>query len=99
MSPTGPSRLEGPIRSLAVVYREDTDEVLAITERLRAWANDAGLSGGEEQAITLDLTHYYSSNLRFQFGWTNILDTKGGSATTAEAEGIDILSFRAQLTF
>jgi len=44
VSPTGPSRLEGPIRSLAVVYREDTEEVLAITERLRAWASEEGVS-------------------------------------------------------
>jgi NAD+ kinase len=34
----GPSRLEGPIRRLGVVYREHTPEVLAIVDRLAQWA-------------------------------------------------------------
>lgn len=39
MSPSGPSRLEGPVRRLGVVYREHTPEVLRILERLRTWAD------------------------------------------------------------
>jgi len=44
---SGPARLEGPIRSLGVVYREDSPEVLAIIDRLREWAG--------EQEITLSV--------------------------------------------
>ena len=43
MSDTGTSRLEGPIRSLAVVYREHTAEVLAIVDRLVRWAQEHDL--------------------------------------------------------
>lgn len=36
-------RLEGPIKTIGVVYREHTAEVLAIVDRLRGWASDQGI--------------------------------------------------------
>ena len=38
MTGGGPHRLEDPIRSIGVVYREDTAEVVTIIDRLRLWA-------------------------------------------------------------
>lgn len=60
---------------------------------------DGAVAGGEEQAFSLALNCYYSSNLRLMWNWTNILSTDGGSAATDAAEGLDIFTFRAQLTF
>lgn len=37
-------RLTAPIERIGVVYREHTPEVLAIVDRMRAWAADAGVS-------------------------------------------------------
>lgn len=44
MSHTGTSRLDGPIVSLGVVYREHTPEVLAIVDRLVLWAKEHDLT-------------------------------------------------------
>lgn len=55
------TRWAGPVRSLGVVYREHTDEVLAIVERLRAWATEQGLdvrveaNAGRGPGPTLDV--------------------------------------------
>ena len=61
--------------------------------------NDGSLSGGAEDAFSLGLTWYYSPNMRLMWNWTNVFDTSGGSAATAEAEDLDIFTFRTQLTF
>jgi len=42
------SRLEGPIRSIGVVYREHTPEALAVIERLRVWGVE------HEVAVTVE---------------------------------------------
>ena len=43
MSGSEGRRLEGPIRTIGVVYREHTAEVLAIVDRLREWAASEGI--------------------------------------------------------
>jgi NAD+ kinase len=43
------TRLQGPIRRLGVVYREHTPEVLAIVDRIRAWAEDHAISAQVEE--------------------------------------------------
>jgi NAD+ kinase len=45
----GVSRLVGPIESIGVVYREHTPEVLAIVDRLRAWAKEVGVAALVEE--------------------------------------------------
>ena len=56
-----PERFEGGVRSIAVVYREHTAELLAILERLRAWAvgNDVEVmvesNAGQGPEAPLDL--------------------------------------------
>lgn len=44
MTGGGPQRLEGPIRRLGVVYREDAPEVHAIIDRMRDWATEHGVT-------------------------------------------------------
>ena len=61
--------------------------------------NDGSLSGGSEDVITVALNWYASPNLRLMLDWSHILDTSGGSNLTSEADGVDIIAFRAQLTF
>lgn len=60
---------------------------------------DGRIDGGKERAANLALNCYWSEHVRFMFNWTHILDTDGGSAATAAAEGDDIFTIRAQLTF
>lgn len=61
MSESGPARLDGPISSIGVVYREHTPEVLAIVDRLKAWADghdirvDVEADAGRGPAPSLDL--------------------------------------------
>jgi NAD+ kinase len=58
---SAPVPFDRPVRSLGVVYREDTAEVRAILDRVRAWADahDVGVSvevpAGQDEAPTLDL--------------------------------------------
>jgi NAD+ kinase len=55
-------RFGGEVRSIGVVYREHTDEVLGILDRLRAWADANGVSvtieanAGQGPEAPLDLT-------------------------------------------
>ncbi len=61
MSDAGTSRLDGPILSLGVVYREHTPDVLAIVDRLVRWAKEHVLTvtvesnAGRGPEPTLDL--------------------------------------------
>lgn len=43
MSESEGRRLVGPVRTVGVVYREHTEEVLAIVDRLRTWASGEGI--------------------------------------------------------
>ncbi len=43
MTGSGPSRFDRSVRRLGVVYREHTPEILAILDRLRAWATRNGV--------------------------------------------------------
>ena len=61
--------------------------------------NNGSLSGGSENVSSLGLNCYYSKNLRFMLNWSHVLDTAGGSANTAFADGLDFFTFRAQLNF
>jgi len=61
--------------------------------------NSASISGGEEDVLSLGMNWYYSRNVRLMFNWSHILDTSGGSADTAAADGLNVFTFRAQLTF
>lgn len=61
--------------------------------------NSGGISGGEEDVASLTLNCYYSDNLRFLLNWSHIMETSGGSTVTAEAEGLNVFTFRAQLNF
>ena len=62
MTDLGAAKLGGPIRSLGVVYREHTDEVLAIVDRVRDWAAAQGIettveeNAGRGPQPSLDLT-------------------------------------------
>lgn len=49
MSGRGLSRFEGPIRSIAIVYREHTSEVLAIVERICRWAEEVDVVATVEE--------------------------------------------------
>jgi len=60
---------------------------------------DGAIDGGREQAINVGLNCYWSNNLRYMCNWTHILETEGGNAATASAEGDDIFTVRAQLLF
>jgi len=62
-------------------------------------ANDNGLRGGEEDVASLELNWYPNNFARFLFGVSSILDTHGGSAATNDADGLDFVYARAQLTF
>lgn len=63
MSQGGPYRLEGPIRSIGVVYREHTPEVLTIIDRLRQSASEHNVdvtveeNAGSGPQPSLDLEH------------------------------------------
>lgn len=61
--------------------------------------NSKSLMGGEEDVLSVGLNWYYSPNLRLMFNWSHVLDTDGGSATTAAAEGVNLFTFRTQLNF
>jgi phosphate-selective porin OprO and OprP len=61
--------------------------------------NSGSIQGGEEDVVSLGLNWYYSGNLRLMWNWSRIVDTSGGSQTTADADGLDIFTFRAQLNF
>lgn len=60
---------------------------------------DGAITGGEETAATLGVNWYVTRNLRCLFGWTHVLDTTGGSPTTAGAEGLSAYTFRTQFNF
>ena len=66
---------------------------------------DQDVDGGAEQVTSLGVNWYWSHNLRFQFNWNRILDTRGGASNpegigeTLAAEGTDVYTVRAQLTF
>lgn len=97
--------------SLAEAYRVDAGEFkrLRAPKGEQAWEvaarianidlNDGTLSGGSEDAASLELNWYVNRNLRILFGWTHLLDTSGGSAATAAAQGADIFTVRGQLNF
>ena len=36
---------------------------------------------------------------RFLLGWNNVLNTRGGTLATADADGLDAVTLRGQLTF
>lgn len=61
MTGAGPGRLTDPIRSIGVVYREHSQELLGIIQRLRAWASTSDIAvtveenAGREPGSTLDL--------------------------------------------
>ena len=61
--------------------------------------NSGSISGGEEDVLSLGMNWYYSRNVRLMFNWNHVLDTAGGSADTAAADGLNVFTFRAQLTF
>ncbi len=62
-------------------------------------ANDNGLRGGEEDVATVEVNWYPNNFSRFMFGVSSILETHGGTAATNDADGLDIVYARAQLTF
>jgi NAD kinase len=45
-----PERLEGPVRSVAVVVREHSDEVMAVADRLTGWLGGRGIATTLEDA-------------------------------------------------
>lgn len=96
--------------SRAKAYRINAGEYKRLkAEGDRAWEiaarvanldlNSGALSGGEEDVASLALNCYYSENVRLMFNWSHIMDTSGGSAITAAAEGLDFFTIRAQLNF
>ncbi len=60
---------------------------------------DGAVTGGEAQTLTLAVNWYWNANVRLMLDWTSYLDTSGGSAATADAEGLDVFTLRVQLTF
>jgi phosphate-selective porin OprO/OprP len=67
------------------------------------WASidleDGPVAGGEEDAFTAGLNWYYSPNVRLMLNWTNIFDARGGSATTRDAEDLQVYTARVQFNF
>lgn len=60
---------------------------------------DGSVDGGEAIAGNLALNWYSRENVRYMLDWTHILDTDGGGPQTADAEGLDVFTFRIQLVF
>lgn len=58
--------------------------------------NDADISGGEEDNLTLGLNWFPNANLRFSANYIKVLDTEGGPVPGDEP---DILTVRGQLEF
>lgn len=56
--------------------------------------SDAGISGGEEQNVTMGLNWYPNANLRFMANYVNVLDVNGGPNDGDEP---DVFQFRAQV--
>lgn len=61
--------------------------------------NDGLIAGGEETAASLSLIWSPTSFARFMLDLTTILNTRGGSNATRQAEGLDIATVRGQLVF
>ncbi|GJM22262.1 MAG: hypothetical protein DHS20C15_21770 [Planctomycetota bacterium] len=61
--------------------------------------NDGAVAGGEANMLTTGVNWYPTDFTRFLFGWTNVLSTRGGSAATNDADGLDAITLRAQMTF
>ncbi len=98
--------------SRAAAYRIDSGEFkqlradepggrpLELAARIAAIDLEDGMvTGGEADTFTLALNWYYSRNMRLMVDWTNYYDTSGGSANTAASEGLNVFTFRLQLTF
>ncbi len=60
---------------------------------------DDDVDGGAEKVTSLGLNWYWSNNVRYLLNWNRIVETRGGSFETQAAEGADIFTLRAQLTF
>lgn len=58
--------------------------------------NDADISGGEEDNLTLGLNWFPNQNLRFSANYTKVLDVTGGPSPNDEP---DIFTVRGQLEF
>lgn len=61
--------------------------------------NDGSISGGEENVLTVGVNWYPTTFARFLLGWNNVLNTRGGTLATADADGLDAVTLRGQLTF
>lgn len=86
--------------SVAKAYRVDAGGPIELAARLaKLDVQDGPIAGGEEDAASLALNWYANPNLRLMLNWTHVLDTSGGSATTAAADGLNFYTFRAQFTF
>lgn len=61
--------------------------------------NDGATVGGSETALTVGANWYANANVRMLLSWTRILDTDASTPLRAGAEGLDIVTARAQLAF
>lgn len=61
--------------------------------------NDGPFIGGSEKVFTAGANWYVNPNTRFLINWTHILDTDGSNTIRAGADGMNIISARAQYIF
>jgi len=61
--------------------------------------NDDSLFGGTENTISLAANWYPNRRVRLMLDWTRIVDTDASNDVRAAAEGLDIVTFRAQCAF
>ena len=59
--------------------------------------SDGSIVGGEGKTITLGSNWYPNRNVRVMLDWTRVLESD--DSTRAAAEGLDVLTLRAQITF
>ena len=60
---------------------------------------DKNVRGGQEGRLSTDLNWYLNSAVRMVFDWTRVLNAKNGNTVTNSAKGLDVFSYRLQITF
>src|SRR5690606_16220494 len=105
-SPTGESRAAAYDLSEGEFKRLEPTEHFSPGDAFGAWElaaryaaidlNDDFVVGGKEKTISLAATWYLNRTLRVMLDWTRVLETDGSTSDRAAAEGLDVLTLRAQ---
>lgn len=84
MTLRGEARLQGPIRSIGVVYRDETSEVLDIVERLSRWASGRDIAVVVERAAGRE----HEGHLDLRATPVDLVVALGGDGTLLRAAGV-----------